>query len=468
MSRPKIDYYVLLKALDNAKGTLLICDKDKNVIFYNKVVQEALCIPENQLDSTNLNALEQKGYILNSSSLQVYETKKTCVKYVQGKMPVPILTVSNPVLDENGDIDMVIAMSFDENTINIINQEIFKTSEKNKQLISFLSSRITKKDLIIAESPLTKKIVTFINRVAPSDSTILLTGETGVGKEVFAKYIHTHSKRCSQPFIPVNCAAIPETLIESELFGYEKGAFTGAKSTGKAGMFELADKGTIFLDEIGDMPLTTQTKLLRVIETSEITRLGAEKSTKVDFRLIAATNKDLKAMCNEGLFRSDLFYRLSILPIEIPPLRERKEDIKPLTEAFLKKLNKKYNTSKAICPSVINKMENYYWPGNIRELKNVVERMFITEPDTLITLEENDNLFNTINSSSYNPQASSIETDYENLSLHEALDNYEYKLIMETLNSCGGNVARAAEKLKMHKSALYRKLDKYRNQAVKY
>ena len=387
VNHSKIDFNVLLKALDYAKGTILICDKDKNVIFYNKVVQEALCIPENQLENSNLNTLEQKGYILNSSSLQVYETKKTCVKYVRGKMPVPILTVSNPVFDDEGNIEMVIAMSFDENIIQIINEEISKVSERSKQLISVLSSQVNKKELIVAESPLTKKIVSFVNRIAPSDSTVLLTGETGVGKEVLAKYIHNHSKRRNQPFIPVNCAAIPETLIESELFGYERGAFTGAKSSGKAGMFELADKGTIFLDEIGDMPLTTQAKLLRVIETSEITKLGAEKSTKVNFRLIAATNKDLKAMCAEGLFRSDLFYRLSILPIEIPPLRERKEDIEPLIAGFIKKLNQKYNVSKKISPAAIEKMKAYSWPGNIRELKNVVERMFISNPDSVLTLD---------------------------------------------------------------------------------
>ena len=465
MNHSGIGFNVLLKALDYAKGTILICDKNKNVIYYNKVVTEALCIPEDQLKNSNLNTLEQKGYILNSSSLQVYETKETCVRYVRGKMPVPILTVSNPVFDDDGNLEMVIALSFDENIIQLINEEISKANEKSKQLISFLSSQVNRKEFIVAESPLTKKIISFVNRIAPSDSTVLLTGETGVGKEVLSKYIHNHSKRRNQPFIPVNCAAIPDTLIESELFGYERGAFTGAKSSGKAGMFELADKGTIFLDEIGDMPLITQAKLLRVIETNEITRLGAEKSTQVNFRLIAATNRDLKAMCAEGLFRSDLFYRLSILPIEIPPLRERREDIAPLIDGFIKKLNQKYNMSKKMCPAAIEKMEMYSWPGNIRELKNVVERMFITSPDSILTLDESDSSFTSI----INANVAEKRSDSENLqpteisSLHDALDNYEYKLILKTLDYCSGNVAQAADMLKMHKSALYRKLDKYRN-----
>jgi transcriptional regulator with PAS, ATPase and Fis domain len=220
-------------------------------------------------------------------------------------------------------------------------------------------------------------------RVAETDVTVMLTGETGTGKEIIAKEIHRRSNRCDKPFIKVNCAAIPENLLESELFGYEKGAFTGATKT-KLGMFELANEGTILLDEIGEMHISLQSKLLRVIQGREITRLGGVNTIPIDVRLIASTNRDLGILIKEGRFRDDLYYRLNVIPIKTPPLKDRKDDIALFVEYFLGKFNKKYSSSKKIDVNSIELLISCPWPGNIRELENLIERLVVTSNEETI------------------------------------------------------------------------------------
>ena len=343
---------------------------------------------------------------------------------------------------------------------------MMESRQKSIELLDFLSSKMSNNATVIAESAAMKGILAFLTRISPADSNILLTGETGAGKEVLAKYIHNQSSRSGGVFIPVNCAAIPESLMESEFFGYARGAFTGANKEGKAGVFELADGGTIFLDEIGEMPLLIQAKFLRVIETGEVTRLGSESSKKVDFRLVAATNRNLEEMCAQGLFRSDLYYRLNILSVEIPPLRERREDIVPLARFFLSRLNKKYNKTKI----AIRRLEHYRWPGNVRELRNVIERLFITSPTDILEFESGDN---TLSFRGAGPETSLEAQDRtdpasapvrEGVSLRAAVEAYEKQLVLETLDACGGSVSKAAGRLRLHKSVLYRKLEKYRGQ----
>ncbi len=237
---------------------------------------------------------------------------------------------------------------------------------------------------IIAENKVMRGILDMIARLAQVDSVVLFEGESGTGKEVLARLMHRLGPRRKGPFIPVNCGAIPENLFESELFGYARGAFTGARGDGKPGLFELAEGGVIFLDEIGEMPLNCQVKLLKVIEDLELIRVGGIKRIKLDVRVIAATNKDLPKLVKEGKFREDLFYRLYVVPIKIPPLRERREDIFPLAWHFLRHYNKKFNRSKKFSKEIIEVLECYQWPGNVRELQNIIERMVITtEVDTL-------------------------------------------------------------------------------------
>lgn len=242
-------------------------------------------------------------------------------------------------------------------------------------------------DNVVIESSVMKRIIDLIVRISQVDSVVLISGESGTGKEVLARLIHKLSSRSRGPFISINCGAIPENLLESELFGYEKGSFTGALREGKPGLFELANSGIIFLDEIGEMPSNLQVKLLKIIQDMEAYRLGGVKPVKFDVRIIAATNRNLRERIKEGKFREDLFYRLNVVPIEVPPLRERQEDIFPLIWHFLKQFNQKYKQSKTFSSEVIEIMESYYWPGNVRELQNIVERMVVTSDSDVLKPE---------------------------------------------------------------------------------
>jgi transcriptional regulator with PAS, ATPase and Fis domain len=291
MRREEFGLENLVKALNHMKGTLLICDRNRNGVYYTDVVCSALDIPEERLSGANLMGLAEEGYILNSASIQAFETRQLSIKYVRGKMKMPILTVSNPVLDENGEVALVVAVSFNEQITELVAREMMESRQKSIELLDFLSSKMSNNATVIAESAAMKGILAFLTRISPADSNILLTGETGAGKEVLAKYIHNQSSRSGGVFIPVNCAAIPESLMESRVFRLCQGAFTGPTRRARPVCFELADGGTIFLDEIGEMPLLIQAKFLRVIETGEVTRLGSESSKKVDFRLVAATNR---------------------------------------------------------------------------------------------------------------------------------------------------------------------------------
>lgn len=310
--------------------------------------------------------------------------------------------------------------------------------------------------LTINTSTVMKKLMEKINRLATTDSTIILYGESGTGKDVVAKYIYSQSLRREAPFITINCAAIPESLLESELFGYEKGAFTGAGNKAKPGLFEIADKGTLFLDEIAELPLCLQPKLLRVIENGEVRRIGATVNKKIDVRLIAATNRNLKEMVKNGTFREDLFYRLNVIPIEIPPLRERKEDIIALAQHFLNELNNKYKTSKYFGAKIINSLVKYDWPGNVRELKNIVERLFISTPGSEINSW--DNVIIPLGNDERESSSADINlSKYTDITLKEFLEEAEKQYIEQVIKECNGSINDAANKLGIHRSVLYRK-----------
>jgi len=256
-----------------------------------------------------------------------------------------------------------------------ISQERQEWEEEKRLLTKALSERYSVEG-VVGKSPVIRNLLDLIERIAPTDVNVLITGESGTGKSLVAKAIHFMSKRKEKPFITINCSAIPETLLEAELFGYEKGAFTGAY-TSKKGKFELASGGTVFLDEIGDLPLSLQPKILRVIQDKEIERLGSEKTVKVDVRIISATNKNLSELVSQGQFREDLYYRLNVLPIHILPLRERKEDIPILVDHFLEVFNQRYGKRVRLDPRVIEVFMEYPWPGNVRELENSIERLVI-------------------------------------------------------------------------------------------
>ncbi|KJR41497.1 two component sigma54 specific Fis family transcriptional regulator [Candidatus Magnetoovum chiemensis] len=327
-----------------------------------------------------------------------------------------------------------------------------KNALERKQLQEqndLLKKDITQRYIMIGESGAIQELKKKIDMASKSNARVLIMGESGVGKEMVARNLHLNSARASKQYVELNCAAIPEELIESELFGHEKGSFTGAFEK-KKGKFELAHEGTLFLDEIGDMSLTTQAKVLRVIETQEFQRVGGSKNIKVDVRILSATNKDLQREVKEGKFREDLYFRLNVIPIIVPPLRERKSDIALLVDNFMKLFCMEYNKpAKAIEPDALKILENYDWPGNVRELKNTLERMFIMVESKTITSK--DILL-----------GENTSTDYFSFStLKDARDSFERDYIIKKLIEYRWNVSKTAEALQIERSNLHRKIKGY-------
>ncbi|MDF2881154.1 MAG: Fis family transcriptional regulator [Clostridiaceae bacterium] len=308
-------------------------------------------------------------------------------------------------------------------------------------------------DKIIGKNKNFIKIIEYAKKISDSKSTILITGESGTGKEVFAQAIHNYSNRRDMFFIAVNCGAIPPNLIESELLGYEEGSFTGAKKGGNAGKFEMADGGTIFLDEIGEMSLDMQVRLLRVIEEGVINRIGSSKPFPVNVRIIAATNKDLEEEVKKGNFRKDLFYRLNVLPIHLPPLRERQEDIELLVDYYMNKISKKLNKKKiCIDNGLLNQFLQYQWPGNIRELENIIELIVNTEEVSKdLTYKLRPHVI-------IDKHASKCNIEIEDMKLESVEKNH----IIKVLKSFRGNVSLSAKAMGIGRNTLYRKMEKYR------
>jgi two-component system response regulator AtoC len=347
-----------------------------------------------------------------------------------------------------------ITKPFDENELLNAIKKALGESQKNKELISaYFDSAEEALPQVIGSTSSIQDVLRTVQKIAPTDSTVLIMGETGVGKELVARAVHLASRRRDQPFVKVNCAALPETLLESELFGYEKGAFTGA-TTSKPGRFELAHPGTIFLDEIGDMPLHLQAKLLNVLQDKAFERVGGVKTIKVDVRIVAATNQDLQAAVHFGKFRSDLFYRLNVVPISISPLRKRKDDLIPLTNYFMKKFVAKHQKKTTqVSPEVMASFSNYDWPGNIRELENVLERMVILSDADTIGVDQ------------LPPEIRGALSQVSAPTLREKVDTLsqmtEKQMIVEALNSTNQNRTKAAKLLGISRRTLQNKIKAY-------
>ncbi len=329
--------------------------------------------------------------------------------------------------------------------------DVSRLREENRSLREALGEKYSHPN-IVGGSAKMQEVLATVERVALTNSTVLLGGESGVGKDLIARVIHEKSRRASGPFVKINSTAIPENLLESELFGYEKGAFTGANAS-KPGTFELADKGTLFLDEIGDVPPATQVKLLRVLQEREFERLGGTRTIKVDVRLLAATNRDLRAALEEGTFREDLYYRLNVVPIDIPPLREHKEDIPGLANLFLKRFAKDSGrVISGITPAAMNLLLSHHWPGNVRELQNVIERGCALAASNQLDVAD-------IHLDTTRSRANAAATD-RFLPDGMTLDQYEDEMIREALKRANGNKSQAARLLGLSRNALRYRLSK--------
>lgn len=432
---------------------VLTVDKDGFVTFLNQVGAEILCVDrESSIGKHISNVVDFKPVVLDVLKTgRGYIDKEFLLTKKTGEK-IHFIKTAVPIKDEKGNIITVV------DTFRKIKRVNKMVNELNGSYANFTFEDIIGSSLKLQDCINKAKIA------AQSMSNVLITGESGTGKELIAQSIHNFSDRRKQPFVSINCGAIPKELLESELFGYEPGSFTGASNKGRMGKFELADGGTIFLDEIGEMPIDMQVKLLRVIQERKLTRIGGNHVFDLDVRIIAATNKDLFEQCKKGGFREDLYYRINVLHVSLPPLRDRKEDINELILHFINKLNVKLNKDvQDISQEAMKKIKNYNWPGNIRELENAVERavnlcnsQIISENDIFIENLQSDLSF-----------ASSVEgnanknKDIISESDIEPLEVIEKRAIERALNISGGNITTTASLLKVTRNTIYNKMKKY-------
>ena len=432
----------------DSNGTLLKVNKS-----YERIT--GLTKEENNV-GRNVRDLEEEGTVSRAVALMVLKQRKPVTIVQRIKTGKEILNTGSPVFNSKGDIYRVVCNIRDINELNIL-KELNNQANKNKEVLELkeLRARQLCHEELIYKSRVMQQIYELTLKVANVDSNALITGESGVGKEIITKIIHKASPRAQKSFLQINCGAIPENLLESELFGYEGGAFTGARRRGKMGYFELSDGGTLLLDEIGELPLNLQVTLLRAIQEREVFRVGGTTPYKFDVRIIAATNKNLEEMVNKGLFRADLFYRLNVVPIYIPPLRERKEDIIPLAIHFLEKFNSKYKANKRFEPEVLRAFEQYSWPGNVREMENVIERLVIIIDDEIIGVNHLPLMYN-------NEEMQGINIEVLNpMPLQEASEILEKKLILKALQLFG-STRKAAKALGVSHPTVIRKAQKYK------
>lgn len=435
---------------------VMICDGSGNVLSVHDTYEHFFGVTKAYVVGKSVYELEKEGVFSPSVTRMVIEEQKRIVTTQRNKEGTLILTTGIPIFDAQHTLRYVVCF----NAMDVLQLENIKKKyselkvvldQKNEE-VEALRQKYLKSSNMKFRSPNMVGMWECAMQIAATKANILITGETGVGKSLIAKEIHFASKCANGPFVEINCATLHESLIESELFGYERGAFTGANTTGKIGKIELANGGTLFLDEIGELPLSAQAKLLDVIQNKTLERLSSNKKITVDFRLIAATNRDLMADVEKGAFRKDLYYRLNVARLHIPPLRERKADIVILAELFLKRFNAEYEKSVSFSPQFVDFLDQYSWPGNVRELENLIERMVITTNSNTIDVE-------------YLPIDIVKELDIipyhtKKISLPEMMDEYEKKIILNSIKRYRTTVA-VAKDLGISQGTVSRKISKH-------
>ncbi len=434
-----------------ASEGLCIINNNGVILKSNDALCNVMGAPQDHIENRHVKELKMDG-IIDKSIAETVLSKKAEVTITQkSKKQNQWLTTGRPVFNKEGNIIYVVSTARDVIKTN----RMYRAAGVKRDKYTFLdieTRQVLDKVGIIGESKSMSNIIGVVSRIANSSATVLIQGESGTGKELIARLIYELSdRRFGGKFIGVNCGALPRELLEAELFGYVGGAFTGSKKEGKKGLFEQANKGTIFLDEIGDMPYDLQVKLLKAVEYGEIAKVGSAETIKVDTRIIAATNQNLQSMVADGTFREDLFYRLNVIPIFVPPLRERREDIVSLYAYFIDMFNKKYNSDKEFSVRAQNILQNYKWPGNIREMKNLVERLVLTteadiicEEDLPIQILETREIFEK------QPECS----------LRQAMEDVERRIILDAYNRYGSTY-KVAEALDISQTSVVRKLNKY-------
>ncbi len=377
----------LLSAVEASNDGIVIADADRRYTYCNPSYRRISGLAWHELVGHTAEEMIQAGAVNNATAPTIFRTKKPYTATQTFRTGVSTTISGNPVLDANGEISKVIVNVRDTTELEQLRAELNASRDKLTMFTEVIETLQGQQSSLLFASTAMRAVHDDAVKFARVDAPLLIMGETGVGKEVVADVVHKLSPRQRKPFLKINCAAIPEHLLESELFGYEGGAFTSARKGGRIGLFELADGGTVFLDEVDSLPFELQAKLLRFLQRQEFYRVGGNRLIKVDVRLIAATNKNVDAANSEATFRTDFFYRLYVLSIRVPPLREREEDILALSRMFLNQYNEKYNTAKQIDPDVYRRLLAYPWPGNVRELQNMIERLVVVSNGPLIKPE---------------------------------------------------------------------------------
>lgn len=436
----------LQDVFEYAFDEIFVTDDKGIVVRVNSMCERHYQLSAKELVGKHVQELQKEGIFYPSATLEVIE-KERPVELVQTTKSGEYLHVrTRPVFDEQGNLRRVISYSRDLTELYQLRKKVEEMDNQLKTYKKELRETYEHEGLIF-KSIAMQKIVETIKKVSVVDSTVLVLGETGVGKSRLVRHLHEVSHRKNESFYEINCAALPTNLIESELFGYSGGSFTGANREGKKGLLESAHKGTLFLDEIGEMPLEIQSKLLQVLQEKTFRPVGGRDLKKVDVRIVAATNRDLSEMVKEGTFRKDLYYRLNVIPISIPPLRERTEDILPLVYHYLHHFNKKYGRDVKLAPSTLQMFVGYPWEGNNREIENVIERIVITADD-----------FVTVEDLPLSMQEATVEQSGQ--SLYRMLEEVERNIILKAYKTYGSSY-KVAEFLQISQSAATRKIKKF-------
>ena len=453
----KPDYATLKKILDNSYDEIYVTNAEGIVIYVNSAVERHCGVKAEDIIGKSSQEITDSNLWGPRVSPIAIERRRSFTLEQTTRTGKTLLTTATPIWDKEGNLEFVVENSRDITETQGVRYELDKSIQLLKRY-KYEVEMLRKKELhhpdFICQSKKMTDLLEMAQRIAGVDSTVLLQGESGTGKGLVAKYIHKNSLRKDGPFIHINCASIPSELMEPELFGYAKGAFTGASESGKMGLIEVASEGALFLDEIGELPMNMQAKLLHVLQDSQYFKVGGREVQKANCRIIAATNRNLKEMVDKGEYREDLYYRLNIFEIEIPPLRERPEEIIPLARYFLDKFNNKYNVSHRISQNCLNILENYSWPGNVRELENTIERLVVVVPEAVIEPSHMpDHFHNEIK------KVNSVIMFPQSLPLDEAINEVEKNLIEKAYRELGSSyeVARVLHTSQSKANRLIRK-----------
>lgn len=448
---------------ESSYDVIFVADGHGTALRVSSACEKFWGIKKEDFIGSNVFKLEEEGVFSPSVTRMVLEQKKKISTIQKTNTERTLLVVGTPIFDEGGNVKRIVNASRDITEIDQLQKELNEMKEISAryqgEIKRLKGDKVNIPNInLVYKSQIMQNVIDQIKRVANYDSNVLILGESGVGKEIIATLIHEYSNRINQPFVKINCGAIPESLLESELFGYEKGTFTGANKEGKDGLFLAANNGTILLDEITEMSMSLQVKLLRVLQEREIRRVGSVKPIKINVRVISSTNKNIKSLIQQEKFRGDLYYRLNVFPIEIPPLRERKEDIPILTKYFIDSFNKKYKTNKKMNLEAIQDLLKYPWEGNVRELQHYIERILImSNNDTIGENEVKSTLLINDTSGESSPYHFEI---FDDINLYDTLNSIEREILSYALSKYKSTVE-MAKVLNVSQSTISKKLNKF-------